>query len=208
MMKENIAKLLLKLKAISLRPKKPYRFVSGVLSPIYCDNRLVMSYPKERDIIINSFVKIIKQKRIGFDVIAGTATAGIPWASFLAIKLNKPMIYVRKSSKEHGKGNLIEGKLEKGKRVLLVEDLISTGGSSLDAVKTIRKSGGKIVICIVILNYQFKTSSLKFKENNVKLISLTDFKTLVEVAIKEKYINKKDKKILLKWNNNPEKWRR
>jgi len=207
-MKEDIAKLLLKLKAVSLRLSKPYKFSSGILSPIYCDNRIIMSYPKEREVIVNSFLKIIKQKRIGCDFIAGTATAGIPWAAFLALKLNKPMIYVRKASKEHGKENLIEGKLEKGKKVLLIEDLVSTGGSSLDAVKSIRKAGGKVVICMAIFDYQFKSSSLDFKENNVKLITLTDFKTLVEVAIKEKYINKKDKKILMKWNKNPKKWKK
>ncbi len=205
-MKEDIARLLLKLKAVNLRPNKPYKFVSGVLSPIYCDNRLIMSYPKERNFVIDSFVKMIKKKRIVFDVIAGTATAGIPWSAFLALKLNKPMIYVRKASKEHGKQNLIEGELKKGKRVLLIEDLISTGGSSLGAVKSIRSAGGKIVICLAIFNYQFKKSAIDFRENNVKLITLSDFETLVDVAIKEKYINKKYKKILLKWNKNPEKW--
>ena len=207
-MKKGIARLLLKLKAVSLRPNKPYRFASGILSPIYCDNRLVMSYPKEREIIVDSFIDIIKKQKISVDIIAGTATAGIPWAAFLALKLNKPMIYVRKESKEHGKENLIEGKLGKEKKVLLIEDLISTGGSSLSAVKSIRNAGGKIVICLAIFNYQFEKAEIDFKENNVKLIALSDFETLVDVAIKEKYISKKDKKILLKWNKAPEKWGR
>ena len=118
------------------------------------------------------------------------------------------MIYVRKESKEHGKENLIEGKLGKEKKVLLIEDLISTGGSSLSAVKSIRNAGGKIVICLAIFNYQFEKAEIDFKENNVKLIALSDFETLVDVAIKEKYISKKDKKILLKWNKAPEKWGR
>jgi len=207
-MKKDIAKVLLKLKAVSLRPNKPYKFASGILSPIYCDNRLVMSYPKERALVVDSFIKIINQKKIKFDVLAGTATAGIPWAAFLALKLDKPMIYVRKASKEHGKENLIEGELRKGKRVLLIEDLVSTGGSSLNAVKSIREAGGKIAICLAIFSYQFKKAELDFKENNINLITLSDFETLVDAAIKEKYINKKDKKILSKWNKEPEKWRK
>lgn len=206
-MKKDLAKLLLKLKAVSLRLNKPYKFASGILSPIYCDNRLIISHPSEREVVIDAFLKVIKQKKIGFDVIAGTATAGIPWASFLALKLNTPMIYVRKTSKEHGKQNLIEGELKRGKKVLLIEDLVSTGGSSLNAVKSIRDAGGKIVICLAIFSYNFKNAESDFKENGIKLITLSDFEALINAAVKEKYIKSKDKKILLKWNKNPEKWK-
>jgi len=206
-MKKDLAKLLLKLKAVSLRPSKPFKFASGILSPIYCDNRIIISHPSEREVIIDAFLKVIKQKKICFDVIAGTATAGIPWAAFLALKLNKQMVYVRKASKEHGKQNLIEGELKRGKKVLLIEDLVSTGGSSLNAVKSIRDAGGKIVICLAIFSYNFKKAELDFRENRIKLITLSDFEALVDVAMKEKYIKGKDKKILLKWNKAPEKWK-
>src|SRR3989344_4524399 len=113
MFEEKVAEILLKANAVTLSPKKPYKFASGILSPVYCDNRILMSYPKERSIITNFFIKLIKNKKLKFNIIAGTATAGIPWAAFIAQRLKKPMIYVRKEAKEHGKENLIEGKLEK-----------------------------------------------------------------------------------------------
>src|SRR3972149_3514658 len=137
MFEEKVAEILLKANAVTLSPKKPYKFASGILSPVYCDNRILMSYPKERSIITNFFIKLIKNKKLKFNIIAGTATAGIPWAAFIAQRLKKPMIYVRKEAKEHGKENLIEGKLEKGKKVLVIEDLISTffPFSSLPSIK-------------------------------------------------------------------------
>jgi len=207
-MKKDIARLLLKVKAVSLRPNKPYKFASGILSPIYCDNRLLISHPKEREVIIDSFIKIIRQKKIVFDVIAGTATAGIPWAAFLALKLDKPMIYARKESKGHGKENTIEGKLDKGDRVLLIEDLVSTGGSSLNAVKSIRDAGGKIAICLAIFSYNFLSAESNFRQEKVNLITLISLNELIDIAVKDKYIKSKDKKLLFKWNKNPEKWQR
>src|SRR5262245_52524696 len=121
---KKIAQLLLEIKAVALNVKQPFRFASGILSPIYCDNRLIISYPEKRKIIIDAFLQIIKEKNLNYDVVAGTATAGIPHAAWIAERLNKPMIYVRSKAKEHGKKNLVEGLLQKGQKVLVVEDLV------------------------------------------------------------------------------------
>src|SRR3989338_5501025 len=131
---DKIPEILLKLKAVSLRTSPPYKWASGILAPIYTDNRILISYPKERDFIVDSFLKLLSKDKIRFDGFAGTATAGIPWASFLAQKTKKPMVYARSGSKGHGKENLVEGVVEKGKRYVVVEDLISTGGSSVNTI--------------------------------------------------------------------------
>ncbi len=128
-MPDKVSETLLELQAVQLRTKPPFRWVSGILSPIYTDNRILMSYPKHRDFIVGSFIKMIKKNKIEFFGFAGTATAGIPWASWIAQKMKKPMVYVRSQSKDHGKENQVEGKVEAGKKYIVVEDLISTGGS-------------------------------------------------------------------------------
>ena len=201
-----ISKLLLQINAVTLRPSNPYKFVSGILSPIYCDNRLILSYPEKRAAIINAFLELIKDKKLIFEIIAGVATSGIPYAALIADKLRKPMVYVRSDAKEHGKGNIIEGKLEKGRKVLLVEDLISTGKSSIAAVKALRNQGVIVNDCIAIFTYNFRSAENNFETNKCNLHTLSDFKILVEVASKEGYIKEHEIKNVLEWSKNPEKW--
>lgn len=203
-MEKEIAKILLEVNAVNLRPNQPFTFTSGIKSPIYCDNRLLISHPKKRNIIIKAFLNILKEKE--FDILAGTATAGIPWCAWLAQKVSKPMIYVRGKAKEHGKENLIEGKIEKGKKVIVVEDLISTGGSSIDAVEAVREAGGIVEDCIAIFTYQLEKAINKFNEAKCNLITLTNFSTLVEVAVENKYIKPEEKLMILSWNKDPENW--
>ena len=205
-MDKETAKILLKIKAVSLRTNPPYKWVSGILAPIYTDNRLLMSYPKERDFIIDSFLKIIKEKDLNPDVIVGIATSGIPWASWIADKLNLPMIYIRKKQKDYGRENLIEGKFEKGKKVIIIEDLISTGGSSINGVKVVKQAGGVILANLAIFTYELEKAKQNFEKENVELISLSNFTTLVNVAVKENYIKKDEEKNVLEWSKNPEKW--
>lgn len=202
---EKIAKILLSIKAISLNPKKPYRYSSGILSPIYTDCRLLMSHPKERNQIRDFYAEALKQ--VGsFDVIAGTATAGIPHAAWIADKLKLPMVYVRGKAKDHGKGNQIEGKIKKKQKVAVIEDLISTGGSSVETVRAIRKAGGNSSYIFSVITYGMKKSEDNFKSNKIKLISLTDFATVVKVAEQIGYIKSKDKDIILQWAKDPSSW--
>lgn len=204
MNEKEIAEILLKVNAVTLRPKEPFTFVSGIKSPIYCDNRLIISHTVERKIIIESFLK--KIEGLKFDIVAGTATAGIPWAAWIALKLDKPMIYVRDKPKGHGKENQIEGRLEKGQKVLVVEDLISTGGSSVAAVEAVRNAGGDVIACVAIFTYGFKKSKSAFEQAKCKLFTLTNFDTLIDVAVKADYIDEEDRDNVLSWNKNPEQW--
>lgn len=203
---QKIPEILLKLKAVSLRTNPPYNWTSGLLAPIYTDNRLLISYPKERDFIVDSFLKLLNKNKIKFDGFAGTATAGIPWESFLALKTKKPMVYVRSSSKDHGKENLVEGIVEKGKRYVVVEDLISTGGSSVNTINAVRQQGGIADDCIAIFTYQLEKSKANFENAKCRLHTLTDFKELIEAAAKKRYINSAQKSIIMQWKENPEGW--
>jgi len=205
-MDKEIAEILLKIKAVTLRTNPPYKWVSGILAPIYTDNRLLMSYPKERDFIINSFLKIIKENNLNPDVIAGIATSGIPWAAWIADRLNLPMVYIRKKQKDYGRENLIEGKLNKGDKIIIVEDLISTGGSSINGVKVVKQAGGVVLANLAIFTYELEKAKQNFEKENVGLISLSNFTTLVNVAVKENYIKKDEEKNVLEWSKNPEKW--
>lgn len=202
---EKTAKILLGIHAISLNPKKPFRYSSGMLSPVYTDCRLLMSYPRERILIRNMYAQMILD--IGnFDVIAGTATAGIPHAAWIAEKLKLPMIYVRGKAKDHGKGNQIEGRLNKKQRVAVIEDLISTGESSAETVRAIRKEGGHSSSIFSIITYGMKKSDENFMSNKIKLFSLTNFPTVVKVAEQIGYIKNKDKETILQWTKNPASW--
>jgi len=151
---------LLKADAVMLRTKPPFRWASGILSPIYTDNRILMSYPRQREIIVNSFIRLIKKNKIKFDGFAATATAGIPWAAWLSQKLKKPMVYVRSESKDHGRENLVEGKIEEGKTYIVVEDLISTGSSSMNTINAVRGKGGIAEYCIAIFTYELEKSKI------------------------------------------------
>ena len=176
-----IPKLLLQLKAVDINTETGFTYASGIQSPVYCDNRLILSYPKEREIILGAFLKLIEDKSLKFDIVAGVATAGIPWAAMIADRLKKPLVYVRTSAKEHGKGNQVEGELEEGKYVLLVEDLISTGGSSIGAAKTVQETCN-VIACVAIFNYNLTESEKNFTEAKLSLYSLADFNGLIKVA--------------------------
>ena len=204
---DEVAQILLDSNAIILRPTQPFKFTSGISSPIYCDNRVVLSYPVSRAKIINYFAIAISGKRIEFDVIAGVETASIPWAALLAEKLGKPLIYVRKQAKGHGRENLIEGKLEKGQRVIIIEDLVSTGKSSLAAVEAVRSEGGIVENCISIFSYQMEASKAGFESLNCNLISLSNFHALVNFAAGKGLIKKEDQNLVLEWNKSPDTWK-
>ncbi|MBD3202951.1 orotate phosphoribosyltransferase [Candidatus Woesearchaeota archaeon] len=201
-----IADLLLDIRAVTLSPEKPFKFTSGILSPIYCDNRLIMSFPEKKDLIIDGFMSMIEEYDINVDVICGTATAGIPHAAFLAQKMNKPLIYVRKKSKTHGKENLVEGKFKTGKKVLVIEDHISTGGSSVEAVKAVRDKGGKVRYCMAITTYEMQEAVEKFTDIECNLLTLTSFTTLIEEARLKNYITDEEKEMILDWKNDPSGW--
>lgn len=185
----SIAALLLKHGAVALRPSKPFVWASGIRSPIYCDNRILLSYPKTRDLVIDGFIALIRKHGIRFDAIAGIATAGIPLASILADRLRKPLLYVRSAPKAHGKGNQIEGRFEKGSRILVIEDLVSTGKSSLDAIAALKKAGAKVNDCLAIFSYGFPVSQKAFRKARCRLRTLTDLDELLRVAIAMKKIN-------------------
>ena len=203
---EEVAELLLKAQAVILRPQKPFKFSSGILSPIYCDNRLLLSKPKEREKLKEFYVAKIKGNGIKADVIAGIATASIPWAALVAEKLKKPMIYIRKEAKDHGRENLIEGGLEKGQTVLVIEDLVSTGGTSLASVAAARKEGAVVEKCLAIFTYEMELAKKGFADANCELLTLSNFSTLVEVAAKKGYIKEHEIEMLREWSRNPAQW--
>ena len=201
-----VAKILLDVNAITLNAKKPFRYTSGMLSPIYTDCRLLISLPRQRKEILKYYLNAIKSAKITVDVIAGTATAGIPWASWIAHALNLPLIYVRGSKKDHGKGNQIEGLVKKGQKVAVIEDLISTGKSSIETVAAIRNSGATATFVFSIMTYGIKKAEINFKKNKIKLVSLTDFSTVLRIAQTYNYIKKNDQKIIQSWANDPSSW--
>jgi len=203
--KEKVAKLLLSIKAVTLNPKKPYRYSSGILSPVYTDCRLLMSHPKERNIVRDCYIRALNQAG-SFDVIAATAIAGIPHAAWIADKLKLPMIYVRGKAKDHGKGNQIEGKLKKRQKVAVIEDLISTGKSSAQTVQVVNNTGSTCSHVFAIITYGMEESRKNFKLSKTKLISLTDFQTVVKVAEQIGYIRTGDKNIILQWAKDPASW--
>jgi len=191
---------------VKVRPKQPFTFTSGLISPIYIDNRIVMSFPEERKKIVNHFLELIYEKNIKFDVIAGVATAGIHWAAWLAEIFEKPMIYIRGKAKAHGRQNQIEGRLKKGQKVLVIEDHISTGGSSVSAVKALRDEGGIVEDCIAITTYEFENANKLFKEANCALHTLTNFTTIINQAAELGYIDEEEKKMVLEWNKDAPNW--
>ncbi len=203
-MNEEIARILLEKKAVTLNAKDPFTFVSGIRSPIYCDNRQMIAYPEEREQIVHAFIN--ESQNYDFDIVAGTSTAGIPWASWISVKLNKPMAYIRGTKKGHGAGNQIEGASIKGKKVLIVEDLISTGGSSFSTVEAVRESGGICVAVVAIFTYDFKKAIAKFKEGGCKLLTITNFSTLVNIAAKDGILTDRELSLVLSWNKDPQNW--
>jgi len=203
-----IADNLLRIKAVKLSPETPYIWASGWKSPIYCDNRKTMSYPDVRAILRDGFVKTIDQKMPAPDVIAGVATGGIGIGALVAEKMGLPFIYIRSSAKNHGMQNLIEGVLTEGQKVVVIEDLVSTGKSSLQAVEAIREAGGKVIGMSAIFTYGFEVAIKAFEKANCKLYTLTDYNILIKRAIAAKYIDKRDLKTLIEWRLVPDKWKK
>ena len=205
-MLDKIAEILLNANAVMLRTKPPFRWASGILSPIYTDNRILMGHIREREFIVNSFIKLIRKNKIKFDGFAATATAGIPWAAWLSQKLRKPMAYVRSETKDHGKENLVEGKIEEGKKYIVVEDLVSTGSSSLNTINAVREKGGVVEFCISIFTYELEKAKNNFENANAKLLVLTNFTSFANTALKKKYISKEQLSHIMDWKKNPEGW--
>ena len=198
-----VAKNLLKIKAVFLKPQDPFTWASGIKSPIYCDNRLTLSYPEVRKVIEEGLAKTIKEKFPEVEVIEGTSTAGIAHAAIVSEILGLPMGYVRSGAKDHGRGNQIEGIVPEGKKVVVVEDLISTAGSSLEVVETLRNSGANVLGIVSIFTYNLKKGLDRLQEANCLNYSLSNFETLVNVAAMENYISKEDINKILKFQKNP-----
>lgn len=201
---KQIAESLLQIEAVTLSPTEPYTWSSGLKSPIYCDNRLTLSYPKVRQVIVDGLVKSVNPTDV--DVIAGTATAGIPHGALLADRLGLPFIYVRSSAKGHGKGNQIEGKLEAGARVLVIEDLLSTGMSSIDAAKAIRQAGGDVIGIQAIFSYGLPVLQKNLSDADLTATSLTTFSELIEVAESTGVLNRSELDSLRDWQEDPRAW--
>ena len=207
-MKKTIAEDLLKIKAVFLRPNEPFTWASGIKSPIYCDNRLTLSDTQVRDDVENGLAALIKEHYPQAEVLMGTSTAGIAHAAITATILNLPMGYVRSGAKDHGRGNQIEGKLLPGQKVVVVEDLISTGGSCIEVVNVLREAGADVLGIVSIFTYGMKKGLERLAAAEVKNISLCDLDTLVEVAAEKAYIEPADKDRLIQFRNNPsdESW--
>ena len=207
-MKKLIAKDLLSIKAVFFRPEEPFTWASGIKSPVYCDNRLTLTSVNVRNDVENGLATLIKENYPDVEVLMGTSTAGIAHAAITGHLLNLPMGYVRSGAKDHGRQNQIEGRLEKGQKVVVVEDLISTGGSCIEVVNVLREAGAEVLGIVSIFTYGMKKGLDRLTEANVKNISLTDFDTIAEVAAEEGYIKKEDVERLIKFRNNPsdESW--
>lgn len=203
-----VAENLLKIKAVFLRPNEPFTWASGIKSPIYCDNRLILTAPESRDIVEKAIAETVKKEYPDAEALFGTSTAGIAHAAIAGHILGMPMGYVRGSSKDHGRNNKIEGKLEKGTKVVVIEDLISTGGSCIDVVDALREAGAEVLGIVSIYTYGMKKGLERLCEANVKNVSLTDFDTVIEVAAKTGYIEESDVERLKAFRDNPsdESW--
>lgn len=207
-MEKLIAKDLLSIKAVFFRPEEPFTWASGIKSPVYCDNRLTLTAPKVRDDVENALAETIKKNYPEAEVLMGTSTAGIAHAAITAHILGMPMGYVRSGAKDHGRQNRIEGKLEKGEKVVVVEDLISTGGSVIEVVDALREAGAEVLGIVSIFTYGMEKGIKRLEEAKVKNISLTNFDCIAQCAAEEGYIKPEDVKRLIKFRNNPsdESW--
>lgn len=201
---EAIAQVLLSTGAVKLNVKQPFTFVSGIKSPIYCDNRQMIAYPEEREVIIQGFQEALEGKE--YDILAGTATAGIPWAAFLAHSLKKPMSYIRGEKKNHGAGKQIEGASVEGKKVIVIEDLISTGGSSIKAVEAAYAEGASSVEVVSIFSYEFPKAYQQFGDKKIPWQSLSNFEVLIHKAEEMNYVTEEERKIAADWNKNADTW--
>ena len=200
-LERKIAKHLLDIEAVALRPNDYFTWTSGIKSPIYCDNRITMSYPSIRREIAAGMVEVIKETYPAVEVIAGTATAGIPHAAWVSELLDLPMIYVRDSAKKHGKTNQIEGRVLEGQKIVIIEDLISTGLSSLKVAKALREAGAEVLGVVAIFSYELTKAHEDFSQAGVEYITLTNYPVLVKEALDSEYIHQEDVEKLLEWRN-------
>lgn len=200
------AEKLLQVNAVRLQPEQPFTWASGWKSPIYCDNRKILSHPFVRDFIKSELCNVVFEKFGDAELIAGVATAGIPWGAMIADQLKLPFIYVRPKPKEHGLGNQIEGEFREGQRVVIVEDLVSTGKSSLQVVDVLREKGMLIEGMVSIFNYRFAAAEAAFQSANVELYSITDYPALIDLSVRNGVITSQQEEILLKWRQEPSTW--
>lgn len=200
---KDIATSLLDIEAVALKPNDPFTWTSGIKSPIYCDNRLTMTYPDIRNKVAEGFVTLIQQLYPDAEVIAGTSTAGIPHAAWVAQKLNLPMAYIRDKAKGHGKQNQIEGRIQPGQKVVVIEDLISTGGSSIKAALAVREAGAEPLAVLAIFTYQFQSAIDTFSEAGIPLHTLSNYTALIEQAVASGKIAESDVAALQAWRENP-----
>ncbi|HLR26566.1 MAG TPA: orotate phosphoribosyltransferase [Fodinibius sp.] len=203
---KSVALDLLNINAIILRPNNPFTWSSGWNSPIYCDNRLTMRYPEIRKKIAKKFVKFVRDKYGDVDVITGTATAGIPHAAWVAENMSKPMSYVRAKAKAYGLGNQIEGGIQKGETTVVIEDLISTGGSAISVVEALNFIGADVQAVLSIFTYGFDKANRRFEEADVPIFTLTDYSTLIDVASEHNFVDAGDRDALAEWRERPERW--
>jgi len=202
-LEERVAKALFDVKAVKINVNEPFTFASGIKSPIYCDNRFVLGFSNERDVIVDGFVQAIDSDA---DVIVGVATAGIPWASFIADRMKKPLAYVRNKPKDHGAGKQIEGAEVKGKKVVVIEDLITTGKSSLIAVDVLQKEGVADMEVKSIFTYGFDAAKENYDKFNCKFSSLSNFNVLINLLKNTDYLTKEEAEIALEWSKSPNTW--
>ncbi|EPY08783.1 orotate phosphoribosyltransferase pyre [Paenibacillus alvei TS-15] len=205
-LERTIAQHLLNIQAVALRPNEPFTWTSGIKSPIYCDNRLTMSYPEIRDAIAEGFASLVKQYAPNAEVIAGTATAGIPHAAWVADKLGLPMAYIRDKAKGHGKQNQIEGIIRPGQKVVVIEDLISTGGSSLKAALAVKEAGAEPLAVLAIFSYQLEKATSAFEEAGIPLRTLSNYTALTQTALEHGVIQAEDMDVLQAWRHDPTTW--
>ncbi|MBO6005761.1 MAG: orotate phosphoribosyltransferase [Paludibacteraceae bacterium] len=203
---KKVAESLLNIKAIKLQPSDPFTWASGWKSPIYCDNRKTLSFPEIRTLVRDEFVKTVKAKYPQAEVVAGVATGAIAQGALVAQELGLPFIYVRSSPKDHGLGNLIEGDLKAGQKVVVIEDLISTGGSSLKAVEAVRAAGAEVLGMVAIFTYGFPVSENAFKEHNVELTTLSNYNAMIEAAVATGYVKEEQVETLKEWRKSPDTW--
>ena len=205
---EKVAEGLLSIGAVFLRPKDPFTWASGINSPIYCDNRLILTAPEVRDVVEQAIADTVKREYPDCEVLMGTSTAGIAHAAIAGYLLHMPMGYVRSGNKDHGRQNRIEGRLPEGAKVVVVEDLISTGGSAIDVVNALREAGAEVLGIVSIFTYGMQKGLDRLKEADVKNISITNFDTVIDVAVKTGYIEESDRDALIRFRSNPsdESW--
>ena len=204
---KDIASHLLKIEAVYLKPEEPFTWASGIKSPFYTDNRVTLAYPETHTLIENGFVDKIKEAFPEVEVIAGTATAGIPHGAIIADKMNLPFAYIRSKPKDHGAGNQIEGRVTKGQKMVVVEDLISTGGSVLEAVAAAEREGADVIGVVAIFTYELPKATENFEKAGVKLVTLSNYTELIKVAKVQGYITADDLQLLHKFKENQETWR-